>query len=130
MTEELWIAVWAGVVGFLTSLAGAAIPYSVEGYRQWNLGPRDAPFDMPPMAGRLKRAFKNFMETYVLFAVIVISLNFAAKSDAVSIWGARLYLLARIVYVPLYAFGVHGVRSLAFGASILGLVMCLFTLLT
>jgi len=130
MTFELWIAVWAGVAGLLTNLAGAAAPYGVPGYREWNHGPRDTPFDLPPLAGRLKRAFKNFMETYVLFAIIAISLNFAAKSNGISVGGAGLYLLARIVYVPLYAFGVKGVRSLAWGLSLIGILMCLYTLLT
>ena len=124
MTQELWIAVYAAIVGMVTALLPPLFAYSRKGYVQWNAGPRDTPFDMGPYADRLKRAFSNFMETYVFFLVFVVALAFSHKSTAVSLGGAWTYLIGRIAYVPLYAFAVKGIRSLVWAISLAGLVAC------
>lgn len=128
MTYELWILVFAVILGIVQVMLPPCFAMSRKGYALWNAGPRDTEFDMGPMAGRLNRAFANFKETFVFFAVIVVALAFAGKSSNLSHWGALTYLIARVIYVPLYAFGVVGVRSLAFIVSLIGLVICLTTL--
>ncbi len=130
MTQELWIAVYAAVLGIVMVLLPPAFAYSRKGYMQWNAGPRDTPFDMGPQSDRLKRAFSNFMETFAFFAVFVIALALAHKSSPVSIYGAWIYLGARIVYIPLYFFGVVGIRSLVWAISLLGIAACAFVLFT
>jgi uncharacterized MAPEG superfamily protein len=37
--------------------------------------------------------------------------------------GAEIYLLARILYVPLYAFGATGIRTVAWLCGTLGLLL-------
>ena len=128
MTSELWILIYAAILGLVMVLMPPVFAYSRKGYMQWNASPRDTPFDIGPAAERLKRAFANFMETYVFFAVIVVALAFSHKSDAISLWGSRIYLLARIVYVPCYGLGITGVRSLVWAVSLVGILMCLYTL--
>ncbi|EGF90700.1 inner membrane protein [Asticcacaulis biprosthecium C19] len=128
MTQELWVAVWAGLVGLITLLAAPVTAFTTPGYPKWNAGPRDTPFELPAITGRLQRAFANFMETYVVFVVIAVCLNFSAKSDLISTWGSHIYLVGRVAYVPLYALGVKGIRSLAWAFSLLGLLMCFYTL--
>ncbi len=128
MTYELWILVGASILGLFHVLLGAALPYSRKGYFEWNASPRDEPFDLGPKAERVKRGFNNFMETFAFFAVIIVCLNFAGKSDIVSIAGSSLYLVARIVYIPLYAFGIKGVRSAVWILSLIGILMCLYSL--
>lgn len=126
MTQELWIAVYSAILGMATCLASPVVAGLTSGkaYILWNAGPRDKPFDIGPHAERLKRAFSNFMETYVFFSVLVICLAFAHKSSALSVGGAWTYLVARIAYVPLYVFGVTGVRSIVWGIGLLGLASC------
>lgn len=128
MTYELWILVWAVILGIVQVTAPPVAAMSRKGYAKWNAGPRDTDFDTGSLAGRLNRAFANFKETFVFFAVIVVALAFAGKSSELSRWGADIYLAARIFYIPLYAFGVFGVRSLAWIVSLIGILMCLFTL--
>jgi len=123
MTEELRIAVYAAGLGIFQLLLAAWAPSFTPGYMKWNAGPRDEPFDVGPVAGRLRRAFGNFMETYVFFVVIAVALTIARRSDALSVWGAWIYLIARIAYVPLYAFGVTYVRSFVWIVSLLGIAM-------
>ncbi len=129
MTWELWAAVAGGVWGLVTVLMAPAVAYTTPGYLKWNAGPRDKDFDLPPVYGRLKRAYANFMESYVLFAVIAVALAFAHKSTLVSQGGSALYLAARLIYVPLYAGGVTGWRSLAWATGLIGIAACLFVLI-
>ncbi len=130
MTQELWIAVYAAILGIVNVLLAPAFAAAKGGkrYFQWNASPRDKPFDIGPHAERLKRAFSNFMETFVSFIVIVIALAFAHKSSDLSVYGAWAYLVARIVYIPLYIFGVTGIRSLVWAISLAGIAACAITL--
>ena len=47
-----------------------------------------------------------------------------------TLWGCWMYLIARIVYIPLYAAGIPYVRSLVWLVSLAGLVMVLAAVLT
>lgn len=47
-----------------------------------------------------------------------------------TLWGCWLYLLARIVYVPLYAAGIPVLRTLVWMVSVAGLVLILIAVLT
>ena len=58
----------------------------------------------------------------------MIALALTQKSGSISVLGAQLYLAARIVYIPLYAFNLIVLRTLAWAVSIAGIVMCLSAL--
>jgi len=91
---------------------------------RWNAGPRDAV--VPPsnvITGRLERAQANLYETLPLFIGAVLVAHVAGEDGFLTYWGATLYFWARVVYVPLYAFGVTGLRSLTFLVSLAGLLM-------
>ena len=75
------------------------------------------------------RAFGNFKETFVFFAVAVLAVTLLGKANANSALGAQIYFWARLVYVPVYAAGIPVVRTLIWGASIAGLVMVLLAAL-
>jgi uncharacterized MAPEG superfamily protein len=47
----------------------------------------------------------------------------ADRNGVLTHWGTLVYLAGRVVYVPLYAFGVKQLRSLAWLVSIVGLGM-------
>jgi len=97
---------------------------------QWNAGPRDA--DMPPLnavAGRLSRAQANFQETFPVAIVALIGVVLAGKTSGLTATAAWTWLIARIVYLPLYWAGVPYVRSLAWGVATLALVVILGVLL-
>jgi len=85
----------------------------------------------PPgrVAGRLQRAQANFLETFPVFAATAIAVVVAGRQDASTGLAVQLYFWARLAYVPLYAFGVPYVRSLAWLVSLAGIVMLLKALL-
>jgi uncharacterized MAPEG superfamily protein len=118
----------AMVLGLLQLLIAARAGNSQRGIA-WNVGARDK--EPPPVgavAGRLERAFKNFMETFPFFAIAVLAAHATDRFGWMTLVGTQLYLAARIVYVPLYAFGVPVVRTIVWLISIIGLVLTLAAL--
>jgi uncharacterized MAPEG superfamily protein len=95
----------------------------------WNTSPRDQ--EMPPlgpMAARLLRAQSNLFETLPLFIAAVLIAFLAHRTGALTLYGSALYFWARVVYVPLYAFGVPQIRSLVWLVSFAGLLMTIAAL--
>ncbi len=96
----------------------------------WNAGPRDG--DRHPtgvLAGRAQRALDNFKETYPAFIALALALAVSGRTGGLGAIGALLWFGARIVYHPLYLFGVPYVRSLVWVASMFGLLLMLIRLL-
>lgn len=123
MTPELTyvaLTILLAVVQIFLPATGRTLAHGLK----WNAGPRDTP--MAPagaITGRLERAQSNLYETLPLFIGAVLIAHVAGEDGFLTYWGATIYFWARVVYVPLYAFGVTGLRSLAFLASLAGLLM-------
>ncbi|MEG2032232.1 MAG: MAPEG family protein, partial [Janthinobacterium sp.] len=86
----------------------------------------------PPVGkvtGRLQRAQANLLETLPLFAAAVLIAHVTAQESALTLYGAALYLAARVIYLPLYAFGIPVVRTLAWCVSLAGILMILWAIL-
>jgi uncharacterized MAPEG superfamily protein len=129
MTPALYALAWTLVLAFAQILLfdiARTRAYGVD----WNTGARDG--DMPPLgpvAGRLKRAQDNLFETLPLFIGAVLIAHVSGRETGVTALGAHIFLFARILYVPLYAFGVKNIRSLVWIVSIVGLGLVLTPLL-
>ena len=85
--------------------------------------------DPPPpvgvIGGRAARASRNYMESFPVFAALVLA--FLATNHPAGFW-PTLWILARIVYLPLYLFDVIYVRTVAWVISIIALVAMLIRL--
>ncbi|EUB97482.1 membrane-associated protein in eicosanoid and glutathione metabolism (MAPEG) [Rhizobium sp. CF080] len=92
--------------------------------RDWNAGPRDEGVEPKgKFAGRAARASKNFQETYPAFVGLLLGVAFAG--DDASGWGligGWIWLVSRVVYIPLYLGGVPYIRSLVWTVSLIGLL--------
>lgn len=123
MSIELTYLAWTLVLA-IGQILWADVARTGQYGLKWNTGPRDE--EMPPlkpMGARLLRAQANLYETLPLFAAAVLIAALAHKDgSALTIWGCRLYVWGRVVYVPLYAFGVRGLRSLVWIVSFAGLL--------
>ncbi len=129
MTTELTILAWTLVLAIVQVFLPAGFRNRETGIA-FNAGPRDEPG--PPVGkitGRLQRAQKNLYESLPLFAAAVLIAHVTNREGALTLWGAWTYLVMRIIYVPLYAFGVPTVRSVAWMLSLLGLVLILVAIL-
>ena len=129
MTPE-FIALAAVLILAIVQIFWAASARTAERGLKWNAGARDE--DVPPpgkLAGRLDRAQANLYETLPLFAAAVLIAHVSGSEGDLTLWGCWLYLLARIVYVPLYAAGIPVIRTLVWLVSMVGLLMVLFAVL-
>lgn len=126
MTTELMVLTWGSILAIAHLFAAVRVKTRQYGTK-WNMGPRDEELPPPePIVGRLARAQANFFETFPVFAAAVLIVSVAHLTDRWTAIGAWMWLGARIVYLPLYAFGVRGLRSLAWVVALAGIVLVLW----
>jgi uncharacterized MAPEG superfamily protein len=90
----------------------------------WGVGPRDEPGKASGrIGGRIERAYKNFLETFPMFAVAVLVDHALGKSTPLTVLGAQLYIWARLIYVPAYVVAVPFTRTLVWSASLVGILL-------
>lgn len=129
MTSELTFLVLSAGLGFVHIVAASHSASLQRGYR-WSAGPRDEPREpLHGVAARLDRALNNFLETFPLFATVVLAAHVAGLHNALTEWGAQLYFWARVAYLPLYAAGVPLARSLVWNVAAVGILLFLVPLL-
>lgn len=125
MSIELKMLVWSIVLG-LVHIALAATLGTMQRGLKWNVSARDGiPEPLIGIAARLDRASRNFLETFVFFAVAVLAVLLTEKADAQTALGAQIYFWARLAYLPIYAAGISYLRTLVWAVSLAGLVMVL-----
>lgn len=125
MTAELSALAWGCVLAIVHIFI--AVRFKTRQYgTKWNVGARDEePAPPRPIVGRLIRAQANFFETFPIFAAAVLIAVFAGLTSRWTELGAWLWLGARIVYLPLYAFGVPVLRTIVFLVSLVGIALVL-----
>ena len=100
---ELKMLCWSAVLGLVQLLIATTLAVKDQGLA-YASSPRDTP---PPavklVTGRVLRAFHNFRETFVYFAVAVLLVTLMSKTSASTTLGAQLYFWARLAYIPVYA---------------------------
>jgi uncharacterized MAPEG superfamily protein len=69
-------------------------------------------------AGELRREF-------TLFVALTLALILTQRTGGSGSFGATIWILARIVYLPVYMFGIMYVRTAVWAISIVGIVMML-----
>ncbi len=126
MTTELIVLAWGCVLGIVHIWAAVRAKTRQYGTK-WNVGARDEELaPLGPVAGRLARAQANYFETFPIMAAAILLVGAAGLTSRWTAIGAIVWLAARIVYLPLYAFGVPVARSLAWTASVVGILMLLY----
>lgn len=126
MTTELTVLAW-GCLLALVHIFAAGQARTLQYGAKWNMGARDEAVPEPsPLVGRLSRAQANFFETFPVVVALIAILAISGRANGTSALGAWLWLGGRVVYLPLYAFGVPVVRSLVFTVSFIGLAMMLW----
>jgi uncharacterized MAPEG superfamily protein len=128
MTPQFQWLVAALILAFVHIFITAGAKRRQDGM-EWAAGSRDDQPIYTGIAARLIRAEKNLNETLWIVVAALIVAHLCACDGALNLWGARLYVLARFAYVPLYASGVRLWRSAVFCISVLGVVLTLIALL-
>lgn len=111
MPIEVQVLAYAALLQFV-QLVLMAIPVNLQLGPAYTGGNRDEERRPTGIPGRLKRALDNHFEGLILFTIAVFVVVAAEQQSSVTEACAWVYLVARILYVPAYAWGVYGLRSL------------------
>jgi len=118
--QMLFCAIALGIVQLLIAVLASVGARGMP----WAAGPRDEPgAPIGKIGGRLERAYRNFLETFALFAAAVLLAHALDKTTTNSALGAQIYLWARVLYIPAYVFAIPFLRTLIWMASLVGIVM-------
>lgn len=125
MNIELFVLVCGCALGLIHIIAAGRAKTRQYG-TSWNMGARDEELPPPqPLVGRLMRAQANYFETFPIAASAFLVVTVAELTSVWTSAGAVVWLLARVVYLPLYAAGVPKVRTLVFLLSLIGILVVL-----
>jgi uncharacterized MAPEG superfamily protein len=104
-------------------LALTAIEYRrVHGVKYANTA-RDVPSTKQDskLLGRLSRAQNNLMETAPYFIALALIIHLMGLSTDVTQLAAMAFVALRLIYLPLYAFGVPDIRGMVWTLSFIAL---------
>lgn len=98
--------------------------------RDWNASPRDDNKKVGgKFAGRAERAGANFRETYPAFIALAFGVIMAGDPAGLALIGAWIWIVFRLIYIPLYLAGIPYIRSLVWVGSMVGLLLMFFVLM-
>ncbi|MGK0442560.1 MAG: putative MAPEG superfamily protein [Pseudohongiellaceae bacterium] len=130
MTVELfWLILTVAMTAVLW------VPYIINRIIEHGLLPalRNPKPDEPPKAGwanRLMQAHSNAVENLVVFAPLVLILNFMGVSSDATIAAAVIYFWARLAHVIIYTFGIPYLRTVAFFTAFVAQCVLIYSALT
>jgi uncharacterized MAPEG superfamily protein len=128
MTPELTYLTYAIILLIAHMLIQATASDLSKGIG-WALGPQDEKREPSALAGRLERALTNYVYNLPAFIALALTLKVTELGTDTTALGAALWFWARLAYIPAYASGLPVVRSVAWFASLVGLVLMLTALL-
>jgi uncharacterized MAPEG superfamily protein len=124
-------------MGELTCLELSVALWIIHVFVQGTVGNVELPFgylftsrDKPAavggvLYGRATRALANYVENFTPFVAVALALIVTQRTGGSGALGATIWILARIVYIPIYLLDVVYVRTAVWAISIVGLVMML-----
>ena len=129
MPVELRIAALGALLLFVHVFVATRFKTAQYG-RKWNVGARDESLPPPSaVTGRTMRAQANFAETFPIAIVALLGVVIAERTSYWTALGGWIWLGARVVYLPLYAAGVPGVRTVVWTIGTIGLGIVIWPLL-
>ncbi|WP_288929534.1 MAPEG family protein [uncultured Maritimibacter sp.] len=135
MTPELTVLALAALLQ-VVQFALMAIPANLELGVGKTASPRDTSRLKTPLVeqvsdrtGRLMRAFTNHFEALILFTIAVVVVSVSDQSTGFTTACAWVYLGARVLYIPAYAFGWVPWRSFIFFVGLLATTLMILAAL-
>ena len=122
MPLEIAYLIWSAGLGLVYLSVQAGLYRRQIGIAEAN-NTRDNEPAPDLMTGRGNRALRNFLESYALFVALAVGVTLAGTSDWMTQWGCHLWFWARVVYLPLYVFGISPARSIVWTVSFVGLAL-------
>jgi uncharacterized MAPEG superfamily protein len=118
-----------GAVLLLLQMFLQSVSSAIELGGGYKAGPRDdSRVVRSVIAGRADRAFRNLLETFPIFAALALALVITGRNGGLGALGAQVWMVMRILYVPLYLVQIPFARSVVWFVSIFALVAMLVRL--
>lgn len=128
MTTELWLLFLSLPLYGLYLGAQSAALRAAHGINFAGTS-RDNPPPKSLIEGRADRALANFHETWPVFIILTLIGHLAMPGDALLFWGAIVWGVARLAFLPLYLMGTYAIRSFSWLISLAGLCMMVWAVL-
>lgn len=90
-----------------------------------NMGTRDGDLPLSPKTERLRRAVDNHVENIGLFIIAVVVVTLANQTSPLTALCAWVYVAARALYLPAYAFGWVPGRSIIWSVGLAATLLML-----
>ncbi|MCW5727164.1 MAPEG family protein [Parvibaculum sp.] len=127
MTVEIAMLFWASVLG-LVQVGLQSLAFKRQAGNAYTVGARDEPLPPTGLAGRMERALRNFLETFPIFAAVILAVYATERTNQWSEIGAQIYFWGRLAYIPAYAAGLPWVRTFIWQIATVGIVLCMVPL--
>ncbi len=128
MTPEISYLVLSAVLAFVQVVI-AALAATAQFGLPTLAGNREGMAKPEGLCGRALRAHANMLESLILFAILVLAAQAAGVSTAMTVLGAQLFFVARLVYAVVYLIGIPWLRTAVWAVSIVGLALIALELL-
>ncbi len=125
---ELTMLLWASILYVLQILVAAVVADLQNGVA-WGLGNRENIPTVPGWGGRAQRAYVNMAESLLPFACLVLIAHGSDRLGELSILGAQIFLVSRVLYAILYVAGIKILRSLAYFGGLAGMTLIVIQIL-
>ena len=126
MTQELTALTLSALLQVVQFIL-YAIPANLELGTRYTAGSRDHAPDqqMSKRTARLGRALDNHFQGLILFGIAATVISVSGQSSALTAFCAYAYLIARILYIPAYAYGLNPWRSAIWAVGFLSSLIIL-----
>jgi len=124
MTSDLWALV-ATLVLAIVQIGLQSVLVLRQLGPEWVLSSRDEPKEVVGLGGRFVRAHRNLLEIFPQFLAALFVVHAAGLNEQLTVFGAWTFFIARCAYVPAYAFGPTGLRSICWQAGQIGILVIL-----
>ena len=125
LQDELSILALYGLLVALSILLQTTGAFSQLGMG-YLLSARDEKRTLTGITGRIERAVNNSAIAMALFAPAVLILAAKDAFSPATLQAAQVFLAARVIYLPAYAFGITGLRTLAWLAGFVATLTLFF----
>ena len=122
MTGDLWALLAALLLATVQLTTSSVLTLRQLG-GTWVAGARDEPREVTGISGRFVRAHRNLLEIFPQFVAALFLVHAAHAAGSLSVFGAWQFVIARLVYVPAYAFAPPGVRPICWLVAWAGIVL-------
>lgn len=103
----------------VTLVQGALVP-ATQGFK-WGLGSRDEPRDKSVLQGRFARTIQNHIEAMLMHIPLVALVVLLERTNEATEIAAWLVIGGRFAFILCYLLGIFGLRSVAYGMSLIGI---------